>query len=315
MAGSLLAIGIDIGGSFTKIALVDQNADLSQLQVIETASHGEVEPYLEKIEEIVYSLIKEKPRGLGINLPGFLSDDGRCIVYNPNTPALEGLDFISRFSKFGLPVKTEQDLNAPAISEYYFGAGRGTHRFMAVPIGTGVGAGMIVDGQVLRFSGYTTGDAGHIIIEPDGPPCTGGCRGCAEALVTVPAIERDALAALNSGAAESLRPYFDGERIPAQAVIQAARQGDPAAVSIMSRIAKRLGLWLASLAPIFLPERIALCGGVAEAGDFFLEECRKRFLSLTGAAYSQNCQIVLGTFCGLAGVVGAAAPFLLEKSE
>ncbi|MFZ5808782.1 MAG: ROK family protein [Chloroflexota bacterium] len=315
MDAAILAIGIDIGGSFTKIALVDQSANLSRLEVIETASHGGVEGYFSKVEEIVSTLLDEHPIGIGITLPGFLTDDGRRITYNPNTPALEGIDFVAHFSRFGLPVKTEQDLNAPAISEYYYGAGRGTRRFMATPIGTGVGVGMIVDGQVLRFTGYTTGDAGHIILEPDGPACTGGCRGCAEALITVPAIERDSLAALASGEAESLRKYFKQGRIPAQSVIQAAREGDPSAVKIMTRIARRVGLWLASLAPIFLPERIALCGGIAEAGSFFLDTCRQRFLSLTGPAYSEHCEIVLGTFCGLAGVVGAAAPFLMELQE
>ena len=313
MTAAKVAIGVDIGGSFTKIALVDESAKLSHLQVIETASHGDVEAYLISVETIVRSLLVELPVGLGINLPGFLSDDGRRIIYNPNTPALENLDFITRFSKLGLPVQTEQDLNAPVISEYYFGVGQGIRRFMAVPIGTGVGVGMIVNGKVLRFSGYTTGDAGHIILDPDGPLCTGGCRGCAEALVTVPAIERDGLTAITNGEAESLRPYLENGRIPARLIIQAARQGDLSGIKIMTQIAQRVGLLLASLAPIFLPERIALCGGVAEAGNFFLDICRERFLALTGKAYSQNCDIVFGSFRGLAGVVGAAASFLVEK--
>jgi len=310
-----LAIGIDIGGSFTKIGLVDQDAHISRLEVIKTASHGGVEDYLAKIQGIISTLLDKYPIGIGITLPGFLTDDGRRITYNPNTPALEQIDFVAYFSRLGLPVKTEQDLNAPAISEYYFGSGKGTRRFMVASIGTGVGVGMIVDGQVLRFSGYTTGDTGHIILEPDGPVCTGGCHGCAEALITVPAIERDSLASLEAGEAESLRKYIVQGRIPAQSVIHAAQDGDPSAEKIMTRIARRLGQWLASLAPIFLPERIALCGGIAEAGSLLLNECRQRFFSLTGPAYSNNCEIVLGTFRGLAGVVGAAIPFLLEDKK
>lgn len=305
------AIGIDIGGSFTKIALVDQTANLTHLEVIPTASHSGIDAYFSNIDSIITSLLAEHPIGIGITLPGFLSDDGCCITYNPNTPALEQIDFVNRFSRFGLPVITEQDLNAPAISEYYFGAGKGSRRFMAISIGTGVGVGMIINGQVLRFTGYTTGDTGHIIIEPDGPTCSGGCHGCAEALVTVPAIEREALEALEIGQAEHLRQYLLEGKIPAKAIIQASRMGDPIAVKIMTHIANRLGIWLSSLAPIFLPEKIALCGGVAEAGDFFIEVCRKRFYSLTGPKYSQNCEIVFGAFKGLAGVVGAAASFLI----
>jgi predicted NBD/HSP70 family sugar kinase len=81
----------------------------------------------------------------------------------------------------------------------------------------------------------------------------------------------------------------------------------------MTRIGERLGHWLASLAPIFLPDRIALCGGVAEAGDVLLEACRRRFYHLAGAEYSRGCEVVFGSFRGLAGVVGAAAPLLMEE--
>lgn len=305
------AIGIDIGGTFTKIALVNQQGEISRLQRLRTASHAGVENYLNSMEEIISTFLVEKPTGIGITIPGFLSSDGRMALYNPNTPALEKLDFVGWLAPFGLPVRTEQDLNASALSEYFFGSGQGSKRFMATPIGTGVGVGMIIDGEVLRFTGYTTGDAGHIIIEPDGPQCTGGCRGCAEALVTIPAIERDALALIENGMADSLKSLLSEGRVAAQDVIRLARVGDPAAVRIMTTIGERLGLWLASLAPIFLPDRIALCGGIAEAGDFLLEACRQRFYHLAGVEYARGCEVVFGTFRGLAGVVGAAAPLLV----
>lgn len=308
-----IAIGIDIGGTFTKIALVTQQGEIARLERIRTASHAGVENYLKTLQEIISTFLVEKPIGIGINMPGFLSPDGRMTLYNPNTPALEKLDFVDWLAPFGLPVRTEQDLNAPAISEYHFGSGKGSRRFMATPIGTGVGVGMMIDGEVLRFTGYTTGDAGHIILEPDGPPCTGGCRGCAEALVTIPAIERDALEWIEAGQADSLKSLLNEGRVAAQDVIRLARDGDPAAIQIMTRIGERLGLWLASLAPIFLPDRIALCGGIAEAGDFLLDACRQRFYHLAGAEYSRGCEVVFGTFRGLSGVVGAAAPLLVGK--
>jgi glucokinase len=307
------AIGIDIGGTFTKIALVNQQGEVSRLQRIPTASHAGVEEYLHSLEEIISAFLLEKPVGIGITIPGFLTPDGRMALYNPNTPALEKLDFLDWLAPFSLPVRTEQDLNASALSEYYFGSGQGSQRFMATPIGTGVGVGMLIDGEVLRFAGYTTGDAGHIILEPDGPQCTGGCRGCAEALVTIPAIEREALALIEAGGADRLRSLLGEGRVAAQDVIRLARDGDPAAVQIMARIGERLGLWLASLAPIFLPDRIALCGGIAESGDFLLNACRQRFYHLAGAEYARGCEVVFGTFRGLAGVVGAAAPLLLGK--
>jgi len=308
---AITALGVDIGGTYTKIALVSAEGAILRQEVIPTGSHGDPVGYLISLKEIISTYLSDAPRGIGVSLPGFLTDDGRSPVYNPNTPALVGIDFVEWFSPLGLPVHTEQDLNAPALAEYHFGSGKGSRRFIAAAIGTGVGAGVILHGQVIRFTGYTTGDSGHIILEPGGPECTGGCKGCAEALVTIPAIERDAIQAFKMGQAESLKPFLIENRISAQAIIHAAQIGDPSAVKIMQIIGQRLGLWLASLAPIFLPDRIALCGGVAEAGQVLLDACQKRFYDLTGPEYAQ-CDIVLGHFRGMAGVIGAATPFLIE---
>jgi len=308
---SISALGIDIGGTYTKIALVASDGSILRQEKISTGSHGDPSVYLEHIKKIIQTFLPSAPRGIGISLPGFLTDDGRSIAYNPNTPALVGIDFVEWLAVFGLPVHTEQDLNSPALAEFYFGSGMGSRRFIAAAIGTGVGIGVILNGNVMRFTGYTTGDSGHIILEPDGPECTGGCKGCAEALVTIPAIERDALRMIKEGFAESLRPHLKEGRIPAQVMISMAQTGDPRAVTIMHGIGRRLGLWLASLAPIFLPDRIALCGGVAEAGQVLLKACQQRFYELAGPEYAR-CTIVLGHFRGLAGVIGAATPFLIE---
>lgn len=292
------AIGIDIGGTYTKLGLVVQDASVSHLVRIPTAAHQEPLPYLQRLAERIEALLPEAPAGLGISLPGLHAPDRRSLVFNPNTPALVGIDFQAYFERFGLPVSIETDLNAPAVAENLLGCGRGSRRFLAATMGTGAGAGVIMDGQVLRFTGNNCGDTGHVILEPDGPECTAGCRGCAEALVTIAAIERAArLRGLSS-------------TISAKDVIQAARAGDPPAVEIMRGVGRRCGQWLASLTPIFLPDRIALCGGVAEAGLPLLEACRERFYSLAGKNYAQ-CEIVLGDFRELAGVIGAAAPFVV----
>jgi glucokinase len=309
---SISALGIDIGGTYTKIALVAADGSIQRQESIPTGSHGDLSVYLSRLKETIQTFLPSAPRGIGISLPGFLTDDGRSIVYNPNTPALVGIDFVDWLAVFGLPVHTEQDLNSPALAEFYFGSGMGSRRFIAAAIGTGVGIGVILNGNVMRFTGYTTGDSGHIILEPDGPECTGGCKGCAEALVTISAIERDALLMLEGGCGESLRIHLKEGRIPAQEVISMAQAGDPSAGKIMRAIGRRLGLWLASLAPIFLPDRIALCGGVAEAGQVLLEACQQRFYELAGPEYAR-CTIVLGHFRGLAGVIGAATPFLVRE--
>ena len=166
---SICALGIDIGGTYTKVALVSVDGSILRQESIHTGSHGDPILFLDCLKETIQTFLPSIPSGIGISLPGFLTDDGRSIVYNPNTPALVGIDFVEWLSVFGLPVQTEQDLNSPALAEYYLGSGMGSHRFIAAAIGTGVGVGAILNGEVVRFTGYTTGDSGHIILATIAP--------------------------------------------------------------------------------------------------------------------------------------------------
>ncbi len=304
------AIGIDIGGTFTKAGLVAADGNVTGLVRFPTASHVDPAEYLKRLCMLVSDWSKEQPIGIGLSLPGFHAPDGRSIEFNPNTPSLVGVDFVSLFESGCLPVRIEQDLNTPALSEHALGAGRHSRRFMAATIGTGAGVGVVLGGQLVRFTGNCAGDTGHIILEPDGPTCQVGCHGCAEALVTIPAVEREARARLGQKGANSLESrFYSRDSVTAREVIEAARAGDPISVDIMGLIGRRIGQWLASLAPIFLPDRIALCGGIVEAGAVTLDACRERFSQLTAADYA-HCDIVVGRFRELAGIVGAAVPFL-----
>jgi glucokinase len=304
------AIGIDIGGTYTKAGLVSGDGTVHNLTRFPTASHVDPVEYLNRLRALVSGWIKEQPLGIGLSLPGFHAPDGRSIQFNPNTPSLVGVDFFSLFEASHLPVRIEQDLNTPALSEYSLGAGQGSKRFMAATMGTGAGVGVILEGELLRYTANCAGDTGHIILEPDGPVCQVGCHGCAEALVTIPAVEREARARLSQeGASGTTNLFPSPESVTAREIIEAARAGEPMSVDIMQLIGRRIGQWLACLAPIFLPDRIALCGGIVEAGAPLVDACRERFLQLTATDYAQS-QIVTGRFRELAGIVGAAVPFL-----
>ncbi len=306
------AIGIDIGGTFTKIGLVAGDGSISRLERIPTAAHCDPASYLDQLHQLISERLAAKPLGIGFSLPGFHTPDGHSIQFNPNTPALVGIDFVSAFQGHGLPVVIDQDLNTPALAEYVFGSGRGSRRFMAATIGTGVGVGVILDGQVLRFTGNTTGDTGHIILDPDGPQCQVGCHGCAEAMVTIAAIEREAWLVKEQLGLPLPADLDAGRGRFAYAVIQASLHGNPAALRVIQLIGSRLGQWLASIAPIFLPDRIALCGGVAEAEAPLLQACLDQFIKLAGPEYTR-CEIVLGDHRELAGVIGAAAGCLAHS--
>lgn len=309
------AIGIDIGGTYTKAGLVAGDGNVSDLARFPTASHVDPAAYLDRLRALVSDWSKAQPVGIGLSLPGFHAPNGRSIQFNPNTPSLVGVDFVSLFEASRLPVRIEQDLNTPALSEYSFGVGQGSKRFMAATMGTGAGVGVILEGAVLRFTGNCAGDTGHVILEPDGPACQVGCHGCAEALVTIAAVEREARAHLSQkGASGNSKLVSSADTVTARTIIEAARAGDPMSVDVMRLIGRRIGQWLACLSPIFLPDRIALCGGIVEAGAPTLDACRERFLQLTAQDYAQ-CEIVMGRFRELAGIVGAAVPFLVGAGD
>ena len=294
------AIGIDIGGTNTKLAIVSEDGEIQQIDNLTTAAQTESRDYLDELVQAIGQLIDQTViTGIGIAVPGFLSENRRSIRYNPNTPALVGIDFVDLLDHFHLPVWLEQDLNVPTIAEYYFGEFRGAPRLMTASIGTGLGAGFMIEDHVLDFAGSTIGDTGHIILDPGGPNCTAGCHGCAEALIATPNIER-------------LAEKYGRGHVRAKGVISAAKEGQQWATQIMDQIGNWLGQWLASLTPIFLPSHIVLCGGVAETGELLRKKAETRFRELGGPEYTQ-CVIAISRFGGRAGVIGAAAPFLKKS--
>ncbi len=305
-----LAIGIDIGGTYTKIAVIDKSGAPAWNTSLPTAAQGNVPVYLERLRRILDDLVKTyTPDGIGMALPGFLRADMRAIAFNPNTPALVGVEFGEMAESYGLPVHIEPDLNVPALAEYFFGAGQGVTRLMTGVIGTGLGAAVVVDGALLRIFGGIAGDNGHIILNPGGPACTAGCRGCAEAMIATPAIERLSAAYLDDPLPLS------SARLSGMGAFRLAwsskllKAGDELACAILQEIGVWTGQWLASLTPIFMPERIVLCGGVSAAGEVLRRAAEVRFRQLAGPGYA-HCDILLSQFTNLAGVIGAAAPVL-----
>jgi glucokinase len=308
-----LVLGIDIGGTNTKIGLVDRAGQVSAFQRFSTEAHGSSpEDFMRRLDQHARRALEQAGRevaGLGLSVHGFTDEARTGPFLCLNTPALEGANLRAFLEgRFNLPVVVNNDLTAHALAEYTFGSGRGARRFLCLALGTGLGAGVIVEGQPLRFLGGCAGDNGHVLIEPGGPACSTGCRGCAEALCGVAGIER--LAAEKYGAP-----------VAAHQVIAAARRGDdPVARAVMAQIGRYLGQALASLSVIYLPERIALTGGTAEAGAVLLEAARERFEQLVGdyhrtfaglaGDYYTGVEIGFGQARGETGVIGAAVELL-----
>lgn len=309
-----VALGFDIGGTHTKLGLVNVEGHISNLRRFPTDARGDdPEPFIYTLVANVRDLLDladGEVTGIGMALHGYTDETRSGPILCLNTPALHGLDLRAVLDReFGLPMAVNNDLTAHTLAEYHYGCGQGTRRFLCLAIGTGLGAGVIVNGEPLRYVGGCAGDTGHIILEPGGPACSSGCRGCAEALCGVEGIAR-------------LGRALYGRDVPVQTIIAAAREGtDPVAVEIMQQIGGYVGQTLASLSVIYLPDRIALTGGTAEAGPVLLDACRRRFEELVGdyhrtfarlgGDYYSGTEIVLGQRRGETGVLGAVVELLL----
>jgi len=313
-----LAIGFDIGGSQTKIGLVNRRGKVIALRVFPTqVQDSTLESFLTRLQEEIQAVLNMAPQGvlgIGITFLGWINEARTGPFFCMNAPALHGFNLKGWASeRFHLPVVVHDDVTAHTLAEYTFGSGRGARRFLCLAMGTGVGAGVIIDGEALQFSGGCAGDTGHLILRPGGPTCSSGCKGCAEALIGVAGIER--LASERYGAPR-----------PAHEVIRGAAKGnDTTAVEIMRIIGGYTGELLASLSNIFLPERIVLLGGTARAGGVLLETARQQFEYLVGdyrrslSAISKGVfsgvEILLSQLKGETGVIGAVVDLFVPNLE
>jgi glucokinase len=292
------ALGIDIGATNTKVALVSGSGDASAIETFRTGA-GDASGLIASIREAAQRCRGDAPiRGAGVAVAGFLNPARDRLSYNPNLEWLSGFPLKEALSNtLDGSVTLEVDSNASCLGEYLFGAGRGSRRFLCLVSGTGLGGGMMIDGALLRFMGECIGDVGHVVVDRDGPECTCGGRGCAEAVAGAQAIVANA----QSGA--TLR-----------AVIESARRGNVHAVDALAFAGRAIGIAAASLAQIFSPDRIALAGGLAEAEDLVLDPAAAEFRRTVNADARERVVMMKASLGWRATVIGAAAP-LLRNSE
>jgi glucokinase len=311
MHNSILAI--DIGGTMTKLALVDPEGNTGQVISIPSTNEYGVDNYLSDIVGkaglLLGDLKEDVVVGIGIGVAGFVDPAHTMMTFNPNLDWLEGVplkDFFS--SQFDLPVFIEIDSNAAALAEAIHGGGKTSQRLLVLSIGTGVGGGMVIDGEVLRIANECLGDIGHVIVEPGGMQCSVGCRGCAEAMVSAPALEKYAAEFMADDQSSLGYPRVqNGEKIKTPEIIQAAHQGDSAAKKAIQKIGNYLGIAIASMVPILVPDQISIAGGISEAGELFLKATESSFLKIAGSVYSKQVKLQKATFGWQSVLVGAAA--------
>lgn len=296
---------VDIGGTSTKAGIVDSAGKLGLIESIPTRGPdaasfaAEVCLLIERVRNAALSQ-GHSLAGLGVAIAGFVDDDRQHLLYNSNLPWLEKYplrDYLA--SRFDLQVELEIDSNAACMAEYCFGSGRGSQRFLCLAVGTGLGGGMAVNGHPLRFAYGCLGDIGHVIVQPDGPICTCGGRGCAEILVAAPVLAEKYRERHGNDSTASLRD-----------VISAASAGDELAVSILREAGEWLGIATASMANILFPDKIAIAGGLSEAGDLVLGPAEQLFRRSASEFAREQASFTRAALGSMATLTGAAWPFL-----
>lgn len=309
------AIGIDLGGTKMLLGVLDGESKTVWESRERSAGEGE--------DELVELLVREiaeaqAERGgveaVGMGIPATIDHEKGLAIAAVNLP-IEDLPIRDLVvERTGLPTFVDNDANVAALAEHLFGAARGAENAVMLTIGTGIGGGLILGGEIYRGSTGAGAELGHMAIQMDGPGCQGNCpnRGCVEAFASGTALGREGLAAAESNPDSALGKLLTaGEPVDGKAVTVAAQEGDETAIEVFDLVGSRLGVALASFANIFEPEVIVVGGGVMAAGDLLLDPARRE-LGARALAPMNRTPVVPAELGADAGMIGAAAMARIE---
>ena len=324
---SAYCIGVDLGGTNLRIAAIDTEGRL--LEKITTGTQvarGRDQVISEMCDAIRQLAVKFPGRllGTGIGVPGIIEIETGTVRGSPNLPDWADCPVRAEIERrLGTPVILENDANSAALGEKWQGAARDYDSICMLTLGTGVGGGIVLNGKIWHGMSGMAGELGHVCVDPQGPACGCGSRGCLEQLASATAIKRMAVQAIATGKAPELaRAMKEDPEFSARVVFSMAEQGDKGAQEIFQRVGRALGLAIAGLVNIFNVPMVVIGGGVAAGWDAFaptmLEELRSRSLIYRATAPDPNLPAKNRTLIsrallgGDAGLYGAARLPMLE---
>jgi glucokinase len=314
MSGSE-TIGLDLGGTKMLVGVLDGHSKV--VWQSHERSTGQTEPELvAMIEREVGEALQARPgaEAIGLGIPATI-DQARGIAITAVNLSFDDVPIRDRVAeRVGLPVFVDNDANLAMLAEHLYGAARGARNAVMLTLGTGIGGGLVIGGQLYRGTRGAGAELGHIVIDLDGDPCQGNCpgRGHAETLASGTALGREGHAAAQREPESALgRMLAEGLEIDGKAVTAAALAGDEVAKQVVALVGRRLGAALISLANIFEPDVIVIGGGVSACGEILLGPAREELRE--GALRPMNETAVTAAALGPdAGMIGAAAMARIE---
>lgn len=308
-----MKLGVDLGGTNIAVGLTDDNGVILAKGSRPTGAGRAKETLAADIKAACLEVCAKagaKPEDIehiGLGVPGSINKKTVTLVYGTNL-FVENLCFAQAFQpEFPCPVFLDNDANCAALGEYYGGAGKGSKSMVMVTLGTGVGGGIVVNGEL--YSGFNdiAGEIGHMVIKMDGYPCNCGRRGCWEAYASATGLIRMAKEAMEQNPASALHQTAKEEgKVSALAVFLARDRGDAAAKELVQRYLKYLACGINNLIAILQPEKIVLGGGIAGQGEKLLQPLRELVNKDLFKADCKQAELVLAEAGNDAGIIGAA---------
>lgn len=310
-------IGCDLGGTNIKAGLVDiQSRQVLRSRSTPTQSHKGHESVLSRIAHLSQDLIQESDyqmddiAGMGVSFPGMLDLSAGLTKYLTNFPGhWRDIPVVKILQEhLEVPVVILNDARAITYGEYHCGAGLGVDRLACYAIGTGIGGGLILDGQLLLGFEGSAGELGHHTVDINGPRCGCGNYGCVETFASGPAISSMAEKAVRQGLTTTIGELvdYDLNRISSKVIAQAAEDGDEVAQEIWNTAGHYLGTGISNVLLSFGPQRVILAGGVANAGELLLDPIRKTIQERVYLMPQEKVEIALASLGVEAGILGMA---------
>ena len=326
-SGKKWIIGVDLGGTNISVGVLPLDGGDGEVLGLNTVS-TEAQRGAKFVVDRIIGLIHDSMEtvlsteggvegdfaGAGIGSPGPLNRATGTVI---NTPNLGWRNFPLRdlvARAIGMPATLDNDANCATYGEWWLGAGRNVSSLVGLTLGTGIGGGIVLNGEIFHGVSDAAGEIGHMTIDSTGRLCKCGNYGCLEAYASGPAIAHRAVEGVKAGAESLLPGLVDGrlEDVTAATVYEAVVLGDPYANEVMRETAKFLGAGVANIINILNPEMVVISGGVTRAGEHLFVPLRAEIRRRAFRSAEEACQVLSGRLPGTAGVIGAAAVFKKE---
>jgi glucokinase len=312
------AIGIDLGGTQLRVACVDGGGRIVALERVRSDHVQGRDALIQQMAMLVQRVRSRQVEAIGVGIPGSINRRQGLVLGMPAFPGWSGVPLAALLQdSVQLPVYLENDANVAALGEWRSGAGKGSSDVAYVTISTGIGAGIISDGRLVRGFGGLAGEIGHTRLTDNSPPCSCGQIGCFEAVASGRALERKVADAVAQDPNSILAQLAAGETPRAEHLTEAVRRGDPRAHDILDEEAVLLGIGFTNLQHLYSPERIVVGGGVSALLPLMratIERVMKNRL-LAGFTPAQLRVAELGDSAGVIGAAGLALDIAVTMEE